>query len=115
MSTPRVGSSKSRIRGSMASARPISTFCWLPPLSVHISAPGLHHVSRVTGLGGQTENSPTGEPTQIRDCGVLADRAIGQQPLRLPVLRHIGDAESGGGVWAPYSRRPTKHLDRSRD
>ena len=74
----------------------------------------LHHVSRVAGLSGQTENSPTGEPTQIRDCGVLADGAVGEQPLRLPVLRHIGDAESGGRVWAPYSHGPAEHLDRSR-
>src|SRR5271154_2700290 len=101
----------------MPNARPISTFCWLPPLSVYLHAracephvQSLHHVSRITGLVGQTENSPTGEPTQIRDCGVLADRAIGEETLRLPILGDIGNAESGGGVWAPYSHGPTKHL-----
>src|ERR1700733_3663139 len=75
----------------------------------------LHHISRVTGLGRQTENSPTGEPTQIRDCGVLTDGAIEKQALRLAVLRNIGDSEPGGCVRAPYSHRPAKHLDRSRD
>ena len=38
MSTPREGSSSRRSRGCVSSALPITTFCWLPPLSEPIGA-----------------------------------------------------------------------------
>ena len=40
MSTPAVGSQSTSSAGSRARQRATTTFCWLPPLSVEIGAPG---------------------------------------------------------------------------
>ncbi len=39
MSMPRLGSSRRRTSGSVASILPMTTFCWLPPESEPIGAP----------------------------------------------------------------------------
>ena len=78
-STPRVGSSSSSTRGSVSRALPITTFCWLPPLSEPIGACELDVLTvtaltmrstAVRSLPCWTENRRTKRPrlASVRFC-----------------------------------------------
>src|SRR3954462_14111944 len=103
MSPPAVGSQSTSSSGSRTRQRASTTFCWLPPLSVEIGAPGpaattpSRSVQRSTtaasapapprpapahgGLGALAQPPAAAEPAQDRQREVLADRELGDDAL----------------------------------
>ena len=104
-STPRVGSLSSRMRGSDASQRAMTTFCWFPPESVmipsldrpsliaqQVDVPGQPALARPTGA-----RSPGGVAPDRRQREVLAHREDTEECLVPALARHVGDPGARGG------------------
>ena len=104
-STPRVGSFRRRIRGSAASQRAMTTFCWLPPDRVVI--PSLERPSLIRRrstyarepplAGRRTHEARGGVAAHGRQREVLADGEDAEQRLVAPLARHVGDAGARRG------------------
>ena len=85
--------------GSLARQRATTTFCWLPPLSVEISEPGVSvlisrrrlHSSTRARLVAMRELAAPAEPAEDRQREVLADRELVDHALALAVGRDERD------------------------
>ena len=101
---PRVGSSSSRIRGSVASHLPITIFCWLPPESVEtdlLDARAAHREPShdIVGQGAFARESAQAEAGHGADRGqgdIVADRRVKMEAALLAILGHQRDAEAIG-------------------
>ena len=104
MSTPRVGSSRISTFGARASQRPITTFCWLPPLSrpTGVSMPCALIASArivssrqrfarlrplISGSAGLTTIA-----VEVGEAEVEGDALGEDQPLGAPLLGHQAEA-----------------------
>ena len=99
-SMPRVGSSRISMRGSVASQRASSAFCWLPPESSRIgmsmlaarmpSAAMKRSASAACSAGLRKRHMPRRACSASDD--VLAQRQLGDDAFGLAVLGHRADA-----------------------
>ena len=110
-SMPRVGSSRIRMSGFIASQRASSTFCWLPPESSRIFWSGPEHLmpsslmkrSTISRCLRLVDDAVAADARQQRQRHVLGDAEVGNDALELAVL---GDeAETGGDGVARMRRR----------
>ena len=94
MSMPRVGSSRIRSSGSVMSQRASSTFCWLPPERLRISACGsagrmsrasMYFVTSVVLVGLRDRPQPAAGGLQ-REHHVVGDREVADDALGPAVL-----------------------------
>ena len=104
-STPRVGSSSaSSAVPSSCSARPSSTFCWLPPLRLATGEPSRvdgdarhrRELPRRTLDPAPQQNAEPAQPAEPRDGQVALDRLAEEEPLALAVVRDVEHAGRGG-------------------
>ncbi len=107
MSTPRVGSSRISTLGPRSSQRPITTFCWLPPLSrpTGVSTDGvLIASSRTVSSASDARRRPSIErqggavddASEIGELQVEGDALGQQQSLGSPLLRHQAEPRLDG-------------------
>ena len=99
-SMPRVGSSRISRRGSVASQRASSAFCWLPPDNSPIGRSGsggrmsnsLMKRSAISSCSPRDSGSMQSAPGLQRQHDVLAHGEIGDDALRLALLGAIAEA-----------------------
>ena len=100
MSMPRVGSSRIRTRGSVASHLPSTTFCWLPPESACTdwSTPVvriwscIHVPAAESPFRRRPDEQPREQPRQDRQRDVGGDREVEDEAVLVAVLGDVGDA-----------------------
>ena len=99
MSMPRVGSSRIRISGSVISHRASSTFCWLPPERLRISAVGsagrmssalMYSLDQLGARGLRDRPQPAARGLQ-REEHVVGHGEVADDALGLAVLAGEGD------------------------
>ena len=115
MSTPRVGSLRSRTFGSVASQRAMTTFCWLPPRqrrdavarSPERDPEAVDVVARAARRVAPRSDEPAGGVAAERGKReVLADRHRLEERLGAALARHVGDSARPPRP-ASESRRPS--------
>ncbi len=110
-STPAVGSISTSTDGSLASARPITTFCWLPPerLETGWSGPSVIDAEPVDQPARDVAAPPRRDEAERAELvgdghgGVVGDRLGQHQPLR----RAGSSARSRRRAPAPPARCPS--------
>ena len=120
-SMPRVGSSMIRMRGSVSSHLPSTTFCWLPPESWPTTCSGprarmpscLIEAAARCASAAEVDEDAAGDAAQRRHRDVLADGHRPDQALQAAVLGHVGDAEVAGLARRGDGDRAAVELDRA--
>ena len=101
-SMPRVGSSMMRMRGSVASHLPSTTFCWLPPESWPTTCSGprarmpscLIEAARAQRPRAEVDEDAAGDAARATASETFSrDGHRPDQALQAAILGHIGDAE----------------------
>ena len=108
-STPAVGVISTSSRGSLASARAMTTFCWLPPDRPDTGSPGPGVLIARSSIieSAMASRRPgaeePGRPSRSRDGqgGVVGDRHARHEALVVPVLRHEADAAASAARTSP--------------
>ena len=120
MSIPRVGSSRIRTRGSVASHLARTTFCWLPPdraLDRLVDAghpdvqPGRVAVADAP-LPRLVDEQAREQPRQDRQRDVVGDREVEHQPFEVAVLRQVGHAGAPSPPTGSRTPRPCRRAGR---